>query len=254
MSTAKHGFIKKGSGLTTEYMAGDGNWVSTGSITITNFSNATHGHNNANNGNQLGRNALSYPAFPFVAFTAPVSGDFAWINQGTATIDTATISNAIILLAPANASQNVRLRKKAAPAVPYTITACVVPYLNSVSYNAMGLAFRQSSDGKLALFYVYYNGGLKWRSVKYTDATTFSAEYANGNLYDLAINQGCFYMRIADDNTNRICSISADGINWVVCHSVTRTDFLTADEVGFMAESGNASYAAGLDLLSWLEA
>jgi len=61
-------------------------------------------------------------------------------------------------------------------------------------------------------------------------------------------------MRIADNNTNRICSVSADGQNWIEVHSVGRTDFLTADQVGFMIRPTNSAtpnIGTGVSVLSW---
>lgn len=54
-----------------------------------------------------------------------------------------------------------------------------------------------------------------------------------------------------DDGTNRICSLSNNGRNWWVFHSVGRTDFLTADHVGFYVSDNGSSRATGLTLLSW---
>jgi hypothetical protein len=61
-------------------------------------------------------------------------------------------------------------------------------------------------------------------------------------------------MRIADTGTSRICSWSADGQNWHDLHSIGRTDFLTADEVGFYVNSQSATYPAACTLISWAQA
>lgn len=55
------------------------------------------------------------PAFPL---TKPVDGDFAWINQGGATVSTTT--GGILLQGAADAGTQLRIRKKAKPATPYT--------------------------------------------------------------------------------------------------------------------------------------
>jgi hypothetical protein len=188
--------------------------------------------------------------------TEPVDGDFAWINQGGASV---SITNGgIYLSSPASASTNLRIRKKAAPSTPYTITAQVIPSY-SVSHADMGVLFRQSSDGKLHTFRFSAATGIAAtavRSRKLTNETTVSSDY---NLVTGAADipifiSTPFWMRIADDGANRILSYSVDGYNFVTVLTIGRTDFLTADEVGFFANSVNASLACGITLLSWEEA
>ncbi len=189
---------------------------------------------------------------PIHPFTAPVSGDFAWINQGGASVK--TTEGGIYIEASAGAGQNLRIRKKAAPGVPYVITAYVSPLSLSLN-NTMGITFRQSSDGKLhALLLAGRSGdGVSLYSYKYTNPTTLSASYALFDLGDFLPEGAPHFLRIADDNTNRICSISHDGQNFKDFHTVGRTDFLTADEVGFFVNSVDGTYSAGMTLLHWEE-
>ncbi len=86
---------------------------------------------------------------------------------------------------------------------------------------------------------------------KYTNSTTYSATYTS--LTSGSINVFPAWLRIEDDNTNRKCSFSTDGQNWIVFHTVGRTDFLTADEVGFFVDSNTTSLAPAMNLLSWKE-
>jgi hypothetical protein len=50
-------------------------------------------------------------------------------------------------------------------------------------------------------------------------------------------------------------SLSADGMNWIVIHSVGRTDFCTADQVGFFGDCGTSGSVNTLNfatiLSSW---
>lgn len=178
--------------------------------------------------------------------TIPVSGDFAWINQGSATV-TSTAGN-VVLYAPAGASNSCRIRKKTAPATPYVIEAGFEVFYGSGNFAEAGLCFRQSSDGKLSNFYTIQPGQTMSVS-KWTDPTTFSAGYTPSLAPAGAIGQ-VIWMRIADDGANRICSFAPDGLNWVTVHSVARTDFLTADEVGFYANMSN-SVAVFMNLFHW---
>lgn len=192
------------------------------------------------------------PIFPL---TPPVDADFAWINQGGASV--VTTNGFIHLAAPATSGNSMRIRKKAAPATPYTITARLHA-LGSIN-QIYGLCFRQSSDGKLHSFAILGStssgiGSQGLFSTKFTDPTTFSANYSTQVTGLMSMFGMPWFLRIADDGSNRICSVSTDGINFFVFHTVGRTDFLTADEVGFFSDSVSASVASGVSLLSWKQA
>jgi hypothetical protein len=190
------------------------------------------------------------PWGPLFPFTAPVSGDYAWINQGSASV--VTTNGGIYLSTPADAGTgaNLRIRKKAAPSVPYTVTMAFMPLMVSTSHT-VGLCFRQSSDGKIATFGLENGATPRLVSYKYTDETNFSASYTT---LDIGTRPSLWFFRIADNNTNRICSFSFDGQNFFEVHSVGRTDFLTADEVGFFIQSANTTYGDGMTVLSWKQA
>lgn len=191
------------------------------------------------------------PVFPL---TKPVSGDFAWVNQGSASVT--TTQGGVHLSAPTNGgAHNYRIRKKAAPATPYTITACFLPLVAvnaTASYGMMGPCFRQSSDGKLAVFEFMWtsdtNAELHVRNM--TDASNLSTNPLS--VKHMGNSPVPLWMRIADDGTDRKCSLSPDGRNWLEVHSVGRTSFLTADEVGFCVNP--YSLPTSMTLLSWKEA
>jgi hypothetical protein len=191
------------------------------------------------------------PWGPIYPMTPPVSGDFAWINQGTASIDTTL--GGIYLLAPATAGFCYRIRKKAVPSAPYTVTACFLVHCNNKNYNRVGLVLRQSSDGKIFGFFAGNNDGLGTQNGN-------SATSWNANLNSLTISLvfPVIWMRIVDDNTNRKCYYSFNGDArdqyFHLFESRSRTDFLTPDEIGFFACSENDTYAAAMTLLSWKEA
>ncbi len=191
---------------------------------------------------------------PVLQFTDPTLQSFAWINQGSATV--ATTNGGIYLQGSAAAGQDLKIRKKSAPATPYTITAAFLPHLTA-DFNTAGLCFREASSGKLHVFAVYVDSAtatnlIGLRSGKWTDATTFSAAYST--VSGIAVFSGpVVWLRIADNGTNRICSLSNDGQNWRVFHTIGRTDFCTADEVGFYVNAINATYPPAMTLLSWKE-
>jgi len=184
---------------------------------------------------------------PIYPLTPPVLSSFAWVNQGSATATEA--KGGIYLLAPANASENWRILKKSAPATPYTATACLLPALMSVDYAQAGLVFRQSSDGKLAcLELVSISGFFNFQFSKMNSATSFNSTYGNTKCSLVSP----LWLQIADDGTNRKCSFSADGQDFIPLHSIGRTDFLTADEVGFFVSSFQGTYDVGATFLHFV--
>lgn len=178
--------------------------------------------------------------------TEPALGDFSWVNQGSATADTS--HGGIIICAPAHSGDDLKILEQSAPSTPYTIDAkffvsgCLANYFNA------GLVFRQSSDGKLATFGVGFSTNLRMCSVKWSNATTWTADYAAYTIYNPFT---LFHFTLADNGTNRICSMSGNGYSPVTYHSVSRTDYLTADQVGFFADSANAAYPCYIHLIHW---
>jgi hypothetical protein len=214
-----------------------------------------------NNGFYVGRYSGSawIPWGPIYPLTAPSNTGFSWVNQGSASL--VTTNGGLVLVGSATGSgANLQGRVKSAPSVPYTITVCLNAVTFNKAFNSYGLWFRESGSGKIHVFDMIcttsgsgvVSGARVLRSSKYTNATTFSADYQVVSYYNEV-----HWLRIADDNTNRICSVSADGVNWTQVHSVTRTDFLTADEVGFFLSSENSAtpnLAPTVTIFSWKEA
>lgn len=185
-------------------------------------------------------------------FTKPVDSGFAWINQGSATIG--TTRGGLLLSCTGNGGAfGFRMRTKAAPSTPYTMTAAFMAGFAHGGLSFAGLVFRQSSDGKLHGFEVGVDNSqfTYVNSRKMTNPSTFSADYINASNAARLVPPGPIWLRIADNGTSRICSFSADGVNFIPFHSVGRTDFLTADEVGFYVNPYASE--ARLTLLSWKE-
>ncbi len=180
----------------------------------------------------------SYDAYgPVQKQFVPDDSLFGWINQGGASIT--TTGGPVVLAVPSSGTKNNRIRKKTAPATPYTVTARIKGLAFPSDYFNFGLLFRESGSGKLHAFQVGHVTNVLLASTKFTDATTFSADYVTASVISLPMGVP-EWLRIADDGANRICSFSYDGLNWQAFHTVGRTDFLTADEVGFFGNSENS--------------
>jgi hypothetical protein len=195
-----------------------------------------------------------------MGWTPPVSGDFAWVNQGTATLT--TTRGWMALSQPPAGGLNLRMLVKSAPATPYTITTASFlnpgePGQGGVSEPSLGLCFRQSGTGEVVLHGLYCNSTINVTADKWDSPTSFGAAYtlAPNIKTPFLYTQGVWWSRIADDGTDRIWSLSADGLNWTVVHQIGRTDFLTADQVGIAIRGcANTGKVCSNTLVSWVEA
>jgi len=194
--------------------------------------------------------------------TVPNSGSYAWVNQGGAAV--ATVGGMTKLTAPATgAANNMRIRKKAVPSTPYTVVGkFLIGQFLAQNYHQFGMLFRDSGSSKLVVNQVSNDstGALAIVSNKMTNETTFSAAYsgsvANFKSYGAIVTPGSILtLGLMDDgSTNRKVGYSFDcGLTWYAFDSETRTDFLTANEVGFWAQSGGAANDCVIYLLSWEE-
>lgn len=190
------------------------------------------------------------PWGPIFPMTLPVDGDFAWVNQGTATVD--ATKGGIYLYAPAVANEH-RIRIKSAPTPPYMITAALIGQMFNFHETAQfGLTWRQSSDGKLVTLCIAMQGN-NWtiRSEMWNDPSGGGAgQYLN---YWAPYPATLISLRVSDDGVNRKEYFSYDSRNFIEIHSVARTNFITADQVGFYVAPKGVTWPAALTLLSWTE-
>lgn len=195
--------------------------------------------------NAGGSITLSSPEIIPVPLTPPVDANYSWANQGGASVNPA--SNMIYLLAPATSGNNLRMRVLSTPATPYTLTACVIPNIIDVNFCSCGMVWRDSVSGKVITF--GYGGATHGVSVsKFTSPTVFSATYTS---LALTIPGPFLWFKMTDDGTNRISKFSYDGINYRTLHTVSRTDFLTANQIGFYADPNQTTGDSAITLVSW---
>lgn len=197
-----------------------------------------------------GGSANDYTAPPAVA-------SFTWVNQGGATASDTTNTfvgakkvPAISMAAPTSATDNLRILKKSAPATPYTITIAFQPLMQGQNYYAAGFVWRQSSDGKVINASFGFSTDYAASVDKWTDPTTYSANYVN---FPVRHTSGPFWVKATDDGTNRVVSVSYDGENFIQIHSVGRTDFLTADEIGIYVNTNNTSFPMVASFVHWAQ-
>lgn len=181
------------------------------------------------------------PLFPFTL--PPDDAGLSWSNQGGATSDD---SDGSLFIAVTNGSSEVlRTLHKTAPATPWTLTVAFLFTSPPTATGYCGLVFRESSSGKTHAFRVHHDGSIS--STKHDSAGAGVAHYVQTSILPPA---GCYWFRIADNGTNRVCSFSSDGEEWATVHTVGRTDYLTADQAGIFV-GGNNSARVAMRVLSW---
>jgi hypothetical protein len=178
----------------------------------------------------------------------PVNSAFAWINQSTSSVT--TTSGGIYLLQPFAATQYLAIRKRAAPATPYTITVLMIPNPHPTGNLGIGLCFGDGTKIVTHAVTVSASNVINLVSEKWNSATAYNAAY--GFTISNNFPHGApVYLRISDDGTNRKYSLSFDGFNFREYHSIGHTDFLTPTEVGFFVKAQNGAQDAGVMLVSW---
>jgi hypothetical protein len=186
----------------------------------------------------------------YPAFTTPVNGGFAWVNQGGASV-TVNANGGIYLSCPKNSGNSIRIRKQSAPgSTPYTVIMAFYPYL-MFSQNC-GFLIRESSSGKMLQIALDMNTGttgfISFVIAKFTNETTFSSAPV---VRATVAGSGAIWVKYYDDGTNRHCYYGFDGYNFIELFSEARTTFLTADEIGFFSNDTGNAIDTGMTLLSW---
>jgi hypothetical protein len=197
--------------------------------------------------------AAFVPFGPLFPFTAPDNSQFTWINQtsGSVSGSVSTTNGGIFLRAPAVGGENWRLRAKAVPgSTPYQVTAAFVYYAPNTAFPAAGIWIGDS--GTTPKFYAFVRTMGAIKLYRYTSPTAFSA---TDLTHDDQLQGAVTFLRIANDGTNLVFSVSADGQNFEPVSSISKTAFLTApSQWGICTNAGQATNAANLTLLSWAEA
>lgn len=174
--------------------------------------------------------------------TLPGGGSplWAWVNQGSAT---ATIAaNRLVLLAPASATDDVRILKQSTPATPWTVTVKLTAEMLSIQNNAItGIVARESSTGKLVICGIQYVSGAPAAGRFYFNSAT---SYNSGST-TVSVPRTAVYFRLTDNGTNLISYYSLSGVVWHQIDSVGRTAFMSggANEFGVCSTSEQGTYA-----------
>lgn len=183
-----------------------------------------------------GGGAGVYEIYPD-ASAVPASG-WSWDNQVAATENVDGLGRRTINTAVTTGGVTGRFRTMAA-SINYTVTMGLIfqQGISALAADAAGICVREAATTELVCFFMGIgNTNLgSMNALKRNSATSFNSSYLLvQNVHYLPLNMGWpLWLRIEDDGTNLLFSVSLDGENFVQYNSELRTDFLTADEVGF---------------------
>lgn len=183
-------------------------------------------------------------------YVAPPETGWTWVNQGTATV-TSTPTFQKIEGGAAGPGLQLRARVMTMPSTPFTLTAAIEATVLSKNFQGVGLSLRNSTSGALVQFhYIFASTQTNTQVYKSNSATSFNSDY----LVLAYEPTDVLWMRLQDTGALRKCFVSRNGLDWLEIHSVSRTDFLTPDQIGFSINCENQAtpnFAPILRLLQW---
>lgn len=177
--------------------------------------------------------------------TAPPSASWSTTTLGSATF--AAGLGGRLLTTPSAAGENLRVEYRTlTPSSNYTFTAHLEHISAFADSSYSGIVLRNSSSGSMIMFgpdlLITASGFARVRVTKWTNATTYSADYGTAKVsYTLPGGVIPKWYRIRDDATNRYFEHSINGVDWLLFHSIGRTDFITPDQVGWGASNSTGS-------------
>jgi len=165
-----------------------------------------------------------------VPFVNPLLQTWTALNHGAGSYD-AIAYRRVRAVDDGNATAQVRGYHCDAPSVPYVLDLYIKYELVDVASNGVSIGWRDGTTGELATIEIFNGSGdlPTFRVAKWTDHDTLSTTYIAGTV----ISSLPHWIRLVDDNTNRMIYTSDDGRHFGLKHSVARTDFLTPDQIFF---------------------
>lgn len=192
----------------------------------------------------------------FQTLTAPVPANFTQQNFNVgASVVTTQVNNS----APVNSislrqrdpggTANIAALDKAKLAATFTLTAAFA--MASGNNNALaGLWLSDGGAGPNNLFFGL-QVNVEMRAPLFTNFTTYAGSDAFGNSVQPFPQGGLVWFRIQETASNRIYSVSSDGINWAQVFSEANTAHFTTARYGFAVEcrAGNVGASGPSDVM-----
>lgn len=127
----------------------------------------------------------------------------------------------------------------AAPSTPYKFTVAINPHIYYSGSNRCGIGWR-SSTGQYVSFTVGIESG-SWVHSMYTwnSISSFSGTFFDIGIPPMLVHGPLTWLRIEDTGVNRNAYISSNGINFTLIHTVSRTNFMTPDNIAVILDTGS---------------
>lgn len=180
-----------------------------------------------------------------MALTDPTGNSWSWVNQDSGTVSE-SLGQIFLDSGDGDLGQDINCRV-ASVTPPYTKTFGIICENAITNYSSAGVGFRQSSDGKLETIMMVTGGG--WVVDRWNSPTSFNSSPTV--LRNPAGNHLIAWVQLIDDNTSRIIKFSRDGRHYWTVMSVTRTTFLTADQIMFCVNSNQSGLTVGEIVVSY---
>lgn len=182
------------------------------------------------------------------------SSDFTWANQGTSSV--ADQNGTMVLTAQSGVTAGTnsnRILYRTAPGTPYAVVAglrCCYPRVGSTPTMNGGLCFRKNSTGYITM--LTWVGDGTFAVYNWTSPTVYSST-------PLALAgwrpNGILWMKLADNGTNLLFSLSHDGFNWIQVYSYPRATFMSGgpDQIAWFANTSGNTVTSLTTLVHWDE-
>lgn len=195
------------------------------------------------------------PFYGSYCCTQPINGDFTWDNAGAAVLTTAGGGVSITGTGSATGTTN-RWRYKAAPTAPYTIDLAFLVNMSNQTFPGVNCGWRNSGSGEAVCFAM--NGNFttgQSYDIYYSNwANSTSGETLLTNLRGFVVPPHPIHIRIEDNNTDLIVSLSPDGLVWQPIVSSGRAAHITPDQVMFGLRESTGTLGPTFRLINWKEA
>lgn len=126
---------------------------------------------------------------------------------------------------------------------PLTATVGISGMVSPQNFAEIGLYFKDTVSGKFGSFIIQHSTNLLWTLGKNNADTSFNSNYITTAATETGFPSPIWWFQVKDDNTNRMYRLSMNGMDWFQIFSVGRTDFLTANQYGFIVTTPT-SYSA----------
>lgn len=182
--------------------------------------------------------------FPTPTLGDPTAFTWTWLNQNSGVIVSGNkVENIQLPSSATSVSMSARKCGTAINPAGYTITAAFTFQTQVGNGNqAVGIWIGTTADGHLCTFKMTSEG--IYNRDYWSDVNTPGQGPGQTNVWSSSkIVQASMWMRIQDNGTNLIWSISTDGFNFFQIFSESRTTYLTtgANEMGFFCCTNGVS-------------